>query len=127
MSGKDIFIFLEKRKKSYFYDKETFFIFQEKRTQKFLLLILVSHFVCILPINILKWVIIFHLFVHIFSQHTFVQDGSPFRGRNLWQRRPLWPGLHHFCLGKFYIEHVSYKDFTLGKLYIEYVSLGSKN
>ena len=27
---------------------------KEKRTQKFLLLILVSHFICILPINILK-------------------------------------------------------------------------
>ena len=28
---------------------------QEKRTQKFLLLILISHFVCIIPINILKY------------------------------------------------------------------------
>ena len=27
---------------------------KEKRTQKFLLLILISHFICILPINILK-------------------------------------------------------------------------
>ena len=27
---------------------------KEKRTQKFLLLILISHFVCILPINVLK-------------------------------------------------------------------------
>jgi hypothetical protein len=29
---------------------------KEKRTQKFLLLILVSHFICIVPINILKYV-----------------------------------------------------------------------
>ena len=29
---------------------------KEKRTQKFLLLILISHFICILPINILKYV-----------------------------------------------------------------------
>ena len=27
---------------------------KEKRTQKFLLLILISHFVCIVPINVLK-------------------------------------------------------------------------
>ena len=29
---------------------------KETRTQKFLLLILISHFICILPINILKYV-----------------------------------------------------------------------
>ena len=29
---------------------------KEKRTQKFLLLILISHFICIVPINILKYV-----------------------------------------------------------------------
>ena len=29
---------------------------KEKRTQKFLLLILISHFVCIIPINVLKYV-----------------------------------------------------------------------
>ena len=28
---------------------------KEKRAQKFLLLILISHFICILPINILKY------------------------------------------------------------------------
>ena len=28
---------------------------KEKRTQKFLLLILISHFICILPINIVKY------------------------------------------------------------------------
>ena len=31
-------------------------ISKEKRTQKFLLLILISHFICIVPINILKYV-----------------------------------------------------------------------
>ena len=29
---------------------------KEKRTQKFLLLILISHFLCILPIHVVKWV-----------------------------------------------------------------------
>ena len=29
---------------------------KEMRTQKFLLLILISHFICIVPINILKYV-----------------------------------------------------------------------
>ena len=42
------------RKKSQIADID---INKEKRTQKFLLLILISHFVCILPINILKYVL----------------------------------------------------------------------
>merc|ERR1719458_98953 len=44
---------IRSRKKSVMVDLD---INKEKRTQKFLLLILVSHFVCILPINILKMV-----------------------------------------------------------------------
>ena len=41
------------RKKSQVTDLD---INKEKRTQKFLLLILISHFICIVPINILKYV-----------------------------------------------------------------------
>ena len=41
------------RRQSQFTDLD---INKEKRTQKFLLLILISHFICIVPINILKYV-----------------------------------------------------------------------
>ena len=41
------------RGKSQFTDLD---INKEKRTQKFLLLILISHFICIVPINIIKYV-----------------------------------------------------------------------